>query len=96
MVLVGRGRLAWLIGVLVAGTALGAVLLYRYVDPGTLGPLPDMYEPFWFAKKTLAHRAEAAALLACVTGLLLHGSGRDRRPSLGFAPDSAPGRRKVS
>jgi len=28
----------------VAASALGAVLLYRYVDVGSLSPLPNMYE----------------------------------------------------
>jgi hypothetical protein len=31
----------------VGASALAAVLLYRYVDLGPLGPLPDMYENTW-------------------------------------------------
>ncbi len=91
VVLVGRGRFAWLTGGVVAGPALAAVLFYRYLDPGALGPLPDMYEPFWFARKALATAAEAAAVLACVAGLLL------RRPSPASAPraGSLTGRRKA-
>ena len=54
---------------LVAAAALGAVLLYRYVDVGTIGPLPDMYDPAWYFEKSLSAVAEAVALVACL-GLL--------------------------
>ncbi|MFE5587015.1 hypothetical protein [Kitasatospora sp. NPDC056531] len=59
----------------VAASGLGALLLYHYVDVGALGPLPNMYEPFWFGDKTLAARAEGTAVVA-LTVLLL---GRRRR-----------------
>lgn len=52
-------------GLLVAAAALGAVLFYRYADVGSLGPLPDMYDPAWYPEKTLSALAEAAAVLAC-------------------------------
>jgi hypothetical protein len=48
---------------LVALAALGAVLLYRYVDVGTIGPLPDMYDPAWYPEKTLSAIAETVAVL---------------------------------
>ena len=44
---------------LVAVAALGAVLLYRYIDVGTIGPLPDMYDPAWYPEKTLSAVAES-------------------------------------
>jgi len=62
----------WLLAVIVAGSALGAMLLYRYHDPGALGPLPDMYEPYWFSEKSVAGVAEAVALITATAGLLLH------------------------
>ncbi|MGH3538269.1 MAG: hypothetical protein ACRDQJ_08205 [Pseudonocardiaceae bacterium] len=64
LMLVIRHRAATLFAVLIAGSALGAVLLYRYVDIGAIGPLPDMYEPTWYPEKTLSAIAEAAALLS--------------------------------
>src|SRR4051794_22533212 len=64
---------AWLFACLVAGSALAGLLFYRYRDPGTIGPLPDMYEPLWFPEKTLAGVAEAVALGAATLGLTLHG-----------------------
>ncbi|MBV9012323.1 MAG: hypothetical protein JO272_09785 [Pseudonocardiales bacterium] len=63
-VLLTRWRAAVIFALLVAGSALGAVLLYRYVDVGVLGPLPNMYEPAWYPEKTLSAVAEAAAVLA--------------------------------
>jgi hypothetical protein len=39
--------LVWVIAVLVAASAAGAVYLYTYVDVGRVGPLPDMYERTW-------------------------------------------------
>jgi hypothetical protein len=52
---------------LVAVGGLAAVMLYRYVDVGRLGPLPNMYEPVWFPEKTVSAVAEGAAafLAAC-------------------------------
>lgn len=57
----------------VAAGGVVAVVLYYSVDPGRLGPLPDMYEPVWYAEKTWSVYAEAvaavAALVLVVTGL---------------------------
>ncbi len=71
-------RAAALYAVLIAGSALGAVLLYRYVDVGALGPLPDMYEPSWYPEKTYSAVAEAAAILAAA--LLVFSGGRKWPP----------------
>ena len=57
---------AWL----VAAGGLAAVLVYRYVDVGALGPLPNMYEPLWFHDKRLSALSQAVALVA-VTFLLV-------------------------
>ena len=65
--------LAWLLAWLVAASALAGLLLYRYHDPGAIGPLPDMYEPLWFPEKSVAGAAEALALGTASVGLLLHG-----------------------
>jgi hypothetical protein len=67
------------LAVLVAASALGGILLYRYADPGAIGPLPDMYEPIWFPEKTLTAVAEAVATVTAVLGLLVtprSGAGR--------------------
>jgi hypothetical protein len=77
-------RLAWAAAFLVAASALGAVLLYRYVDVGSLGPLPNMYEPSWYFRKTLSAYAEAAVVVAALVRAALWlwpaRSGRRREP----------------
>jgi hypothetical protein len=62
---------SWIVALLVAASALGAVLLYRYVDVGSLGPLPDMYENTWQVPgKLLSAYAEGAAVVLALLGLL--------------------------
>jgi hypothetical protein len=57
---------------LVAAGGTAAVVLYRYVDVGAFGPIPDMYDPFWApAGKTLSVWAEAAAALAALALLVI-------------------------
>jgi hypothetical protein len=52
---------------LVAAAGTVAVVLYRYVDVGAFGPVPNMYDPFWApAEKTLSAVAEAVAALAAL------------------------------
>lgn len=68
-VLVRGNRGSFAVAFLVAVSALGAVLLYRYVDLPALGPIPAMYEPVWFPEKTLTTVAEAVA--AVVAGAVL-------------------------
>jgi hypothetical protein len=66
LVLVSRYRAVALFAVVIAGSALGAVLLYRYVDLRGLGLLPDMYGRSWYPEKKYSTIAEAAALVAAV------------------------------
>lgn len=50
---------------LVAASAAVAVVLYRYVNVGKIGPLPNMYDPFWApAGKNISAVAEIIAALA--------------------------------
>jgi hypothetical protein len=74
-VLVIRHQAVALLAVVIAGSALGAVLLYRYIDLGSLGPLPDMYEPSWYPEKTYSAIAEAAAILGACALLALKQAG---------------------
>jgi len=76
-VLVRGNRASYAAAFLVAVSALGAVLLYRYVDVPALGPLPAMYEPVWFPEKTLTTVAEAVA--AIVAGAVLFAKRRRAR-----------------
>lgn len=62
---------AWGLATVVAASSLGAVMIYAHYDIGTLGPLPDMYEPFWYGEKTQAAVAEAIATATATAGFVL-------------------------
>jgi hypothetical protein len=52
---------------LVAAAGTVAVVVYRYVDVGAFGPIPNMYDPYWApAEKTLSVIAEGIATLAAL------------------------------
>jgi hypothetical protein len=68
LVLVRPRRVPYAIAFLVAASALAAVLLYRYVDVGAIGPFPDMYEPVWYTEKVVTTVAEAVAAIASAIG----------------------------
>ena len=52
---------------LVAAAGFIAVVVYRYVDVGSFGPVPNMYDPFWLpAEKILSAVAEGVAAVAAV------------------------------
>ena len=63
----------WAVAVLVTASAVGAVLLYTYVDVGALGPLPNLYEPTWAAApgKLASAVAEGLGTLLAVIGFVL-------------------------
>jgi hypothetical protein len=77
LVLVRPRPVPYVIAFLVAASALGAVLLYRYADIGAIGPLPDMYEPVWYTEKAVTTIAEAVATVAAAAGF----ARTARRPS---------------
>lgn len=66
MLIVRPRRWSAAIAAVVAGSALAAVLVYRYVDIGRIGPIPSMYEASWYTEKTISAIAEAAAFIAAV------------------------------
>jgi hypothetical protein len=70
------------IAAVVAGSALAALLVYRYYDLGRLGPVPSMYEPVWYGKKTVAAIAEGIAGIAAVA-LVIVLTGRSARREAG-------------
>jgi hypothetical protein len=71
LIVLARGRRTGFgLALVVAASALGAIMLYRYVNVGPLGPLPNMYEPAWYTEKTLAAVAEAVAAAVAACGLL--------------------------
>lgn len=54
----------------VAASALGGLLLYLHFD-GSIGPLPNMYEPTTYPEKTLAAVAEGIAAASALTAAVL-------------------------
>jgi len=80
LVVLVRRPLTALFAASVAGGGLVPLLVYRYYDIGSVGPLPAMYEPAWYPDKThtaIAQAVAAAAALALVVLLVL----RNRRNS---------------
>jgi hypothetical protein len=63
---------------LVAAGGFVAVVLYRYVDVGSFGPIPDMYDPFWGPTgKWLSAIAEAVgAVAALAVFVMIHAEKR--------------------
>jgi hypothetical protein len=59
---------------LVAAAGTAAVVLYRYADVGAIGPVPNMYDPYWApAGKVLSAVGEAlAAIAAAALFVVLH------------------------
>lgn len=86
LLLVLPRRLSYAFGFLVAAGGFGAVVLYRYVDVGPLGPLPDMYEPSWYPEKTSSAVAEAAAALLLVVLIVRSRSAATREPTGAATP----------
>lgn len=57
----------------VAGGGLAALLVYRYYQLPAFGPIPAMYEPVRFFKKSLIAVAEVVATVAALAGYLRAG-----------------------
>jgi drug/metabolite transporter (DMT)-like permease len=62
---------------LVAGGGAALLVLYRYVDVGKLGPLPNMHEPIWYDEKVVSLIGELVAFVAAAA--LLAGIALTRR-----------------
>lgn len=88
-VLLSDRPLVWAAAGLTGLAGVGAVVLYRYVDVGSIGPIPNMYEPVWFAEKTRSAYAEG---LVVVVWLVREGLRRfTARSAAGSRGPDAPG-----
>lgn len=78
------GRLPAVIAALLLGAAtLAAIVTYRYVNVGTIGPLPDMYEPIWYTQKTATVYLDALTTVGAIALLFARRSlpaARQRGP----------------
>jgi hypothetical protein len=79
LVLLWRRPLGDAFAWLVAAGGLFAIILYRYVDVGAHGPLPDMYEPVWTSDKKVSAIAQIVTIVATAFLLLTHRRGRPPR-----------------
>lgn len=70
-VLLRGSRLSWYATVGVGLASLIALVVSVYVLVPAIGPLPAVYEPFWYAEKAVAAGAAAAAAAAALVALLL-------------------------
>jgi hypothetical protein len=70
LLVVRPNRVTAAIAFVVAASGLVALVLYRYVDVGAIGPFPNMYEPLWYTKKTLTTIAQAVATVTALTLVL--------------------------
>lgn len=69
LVLLVDRPVSWALAFLVAAGGVAAVLFYAFVDPGEIGPLPNMYDPGWYPEKTASLVAEAVAAVTALMGL---------------------------
>ncbi len=82
LVLFWRHRIGDAFAWAVVAGGLAALLLYRYVDVGALGPLPNMYEPIWFTDKTTSAVAQGVAIVALTALLSVRSGPSGRRRSV--------------
>lgn len=86
LVLVWRRLPADVFAWAVAAGGFALIIIYRYVDVGAFGPVPDMYEPDWFTEKWAAVVAQlvtvAAASFLIVSDLVDMRARRHRTPLL--------------
>src|SRR5512139_1334167 len=68
LVLVWARRWTYAVAFLVAASAVGALLLYYFVDVGRLGPIPAMHDASWYADKTISLVGEGIAAIAALVG----------------------------
>jgi hypothetical protein len=76
-------RASYLIALVVGASAVIVMLVSRYVDVGSLGPFPDLYDPVWFPEKLLAAFAEGAASVMALAGVIITGAVANRRRASG-------------
>jgi hypothetical protein len=96
LILIVRPR-RWtaLIAFLVSAGGFALVLLYQFVNVGSIGPLPNMYDPVSSPEKTLSIVAEGIAALAALLLIVVmqRRAARAGAPAGTAAPASASRRR---
>jgi hypothetical protein len=70
-ILLRPGVLSAVFTLLVAGGGAFVLVLYRYVNVGKIGPIPNMYDPGWFTEKKWSLAGELIAVGASLVLLVL-------------------------
>jgi hypothetical protein len=70
-------RFAWWAAAAVGAASFAAVMVYRYVDVGAIGPIPNMYDASWYPTPDKA--LSAVAELVVVVAWLAHEMNARRR-----------------
>ncbi len=85
-VLVRPNRGTYLFAFLLALAGTIAVVFYRYVDLGAVGPIPSMYDPYWGpAEKVISAIGEALAAVAALALLRADRPASSRHLESGLA-----------
>lgn len=79
LILVWARRWSYAVAFLVAASAVGALVLYYFVDVGAIGPIPEMYEPVWYKEKTISAVGEGIAAFAALIGFFVVKAAREDR-----------------
>jgi hypothetical protein len=68
----------------VSALSLGAVMLYRYVNVGAIGPIPNMHDASWQPSpdKMASAVAEAAVVVLVLVWWVAVARRRERQPVL--------------
>lgn len=83
VLLVTGNKWAWLAGAAVGLASFVAVTLYRYVDVGKIGPLPNMHDPYWLpAEKWISAIAEASVVVIYLIHLATSTRTGERRQAV--------------
>lgn len=73
LLIINARVVGWAPAFMIGAGSLAAVLIYRYVNVGSIGPIPNMYEPIWRSQdnlKVISAVAEGVATVGGAAGLL--------------------------
>jgi len=81
-------RLAWWTAAAVSAASFAAVMLYHYVDVGSIGPVPNMHDASWLPSpdKLVSAIAEAAVVVVVLIWWAAVARRRESQPVFSRSP----------